>query len=215
MSFSTLYFIFLLASPLPPSATPLPQFFYPGVRTWRAHLEVILTRLWGRAVRLRTHCTLCIYPYVHVCLQGVMWSTHPNAADYKQLAGPSLNQSDELLVVTSGWSRSMNAGFLYYALLILICGFQTIFGEIWNVLSNVSVCYSIFIKRVHCSWCPRQSCSALPNVSVVLSIERNPLCSCEGPVVLWKKSRRRHWSRNVGWYVCPPPRRPVTKMLND
>lgn len=159
--------------------------------------------------------SVCIYPYVHVCLEGVMWSAGPNAADYKQLAGSSLDQSDELPVVTSGWRRSINGGFLYDALLILRCGFQIILGRIYNMLLNVFACYSVFVKCVHFCSCPGQSCSALPNVSVVLSIQRNPLCSCEGPVVLWRKSRRRHWSRNAGWNAAAPPHRPLTKMLND
>lgn len=159
--------------------------------------------------------SVCIYPCVHVCLEGVMWSARPNAADYKQLAGSSLGQSDEPLVVTSGRRRSINAGFLYDALLILRCGFQIILGRIYSVLLNVFVYSGAFVKRVHFSSCP--------------GLLSSPKCLCclehskKSFVLMWRscgfvKEEQKtplEPECRVECMLLPPPCRPVTKMLND
>lgn len=100
----------------------------------------------------------------------------PNAADYKQLAGSSLSQSDKLLALTSRGGRGFKVGYLYYDLFILILDV-----ELKRVLTEFKIRVT---ACVYLSSCPAQSCPALPNVFVVFSIQRRPLCSCERPVVL-------------------------------
>lgn len=90
--------------PLPhsPFNTPPPVFvlrWEHGLHIWRWSC---LACGKGCQVKDTLHSVCICEP---VCLQGVMWSWLPNAPDYKQLAGPGINQSDMLLVVTSCGGR--------------------------------------------------------------------------------------------------------------
>lgn len=183
---------------------PSPRFFYPGVRTWCAHLEVILTRLWGRAVRLRTHCTVYVCICVCVCPEGVMWSGPQMLLITNSWRDPASTNR------TSCWPWHQEEGgalmlglFIYYALLILKMWVSKMF---WQNLNSAWRRASILA--------PAQ-CRAvqLSQMSLLLSVQRNPLCSCEGPVVLWRPEDATEAGMQAGMHAPPPPCRPITKIL--
>lgn len=137
------FFSFSFIEPSPPSQchTPPPVFL-----SWGENMACTSggdpDSPVGKGCQVKdTLLSVCIYLCVHVCLEGVMWSGRPNAADYKQLAGPaSANRA-------RCWSWHQEEGgalmfeFLYFHGLILICESQTsFFKTIYNILPLPQMC---------------------------------------------------------------------------
>lgn len=71
--------------PHPPGATPLPPVF--TLRTWCAHLEVILTWLW-EALRGYGRTALCVYACIYVCMCALRVPCDPDS---------------QMLLITNSW----------------------------------------------------------------------------------------------------------------
>lgn len=109
----------IFISPFPPfvSCASPPAFILGwkhGVHIWMWS-ELLRSSLWeGYGVK-DALCSVCTsHQCVHMCPEGVMWSSRQNAPDYKQLAVCGVNQSRNLLAVTSrekkGWLTALFLG---------------------------------------------------------------------------------------------------------